>query len=104
MTEIKYHTIECIARILGGMDCICGFSEARMTEQPERIKASYSFDDTGLAICGYCNLQLGEGLDNCINCALAEYEYEAGEIEIIKAWMFGHGCLDAYNAHITGGR
>ena len=52
-----------------------------MSEKPELAKALYTIDDTGLAICTDCHLQLGEGMDNCVNCALAEYEYDVPKLE-----------------------
>jgi len=47
--------------------------------------------DDGTHTCSYCHLQLGEGEDNCMNCALFQHEFEKEMLiklyEEIKPYM-----------------
>jgi hypothetical protein len=50
-----------------------------------RKKAVYTINsDDGIPICCVCKLQIGEGDDNCLNCALYESEQEIERIESVK--------------------
>ncbi len=43
----------------------------------ERMKAVFCVDqEDGIPICADCKVQIGEGEDHCLNCALYEAEEE----------------------------
>jgi len=50
-----------------------------------RLKSiSFMNMDDGIHVCPTCHVQIGEGEDHCLNCALCESEYE---IEALKEML-----------------
>jgi hypothetical protein len=61
-----------------------------------RKKAVYTINsDDGIPICCVCKLQIGEGDDNCLNCALYESEQEIERFHATKDGCGLDGCIYA---------